>query len=190
MECVAAMMDVQVRGGDGILKELERIAVNARSARVKMGYLATERYPDGTPVAQVAFWQEFGTPGARFPIPPRPTFRTMITKHKGEWGAQLADQLEHGKNSHEALAIMGEVMADELKESVQTADVKELSPVTLMLRKMANRMSGAAVTLRTVYEAIRRVKAGEQGATGTRAKRLVDTGQMQSAPTYTVIDHG
>jgi len=181
-------MDVQVRGGGAIERELERIGRDMRSARVKVGYLESERYPDGTPVAQVAFWQEFGTPGAKFPIPPRPTFRAMLAKHRGEWGSQLAEQLSEGKTSHDALAVMGEVMSGELMHSVQTADVKALSPVTLMLRKMVTRMSGGRVTLRKVYEAIRRVKAGEQGVTGARAKRLVDTGQMQSAPTYEVVD--
>jgi hypothetical protein len=178
-----------VKGGDKLAKVLESIGRNAR-AKVKVGFLAGgATYADGTPIAQVAFWQEFGTPGARFPIPPRPTFRMMIAKHKGEWGGQLGRLLKvDGYDAHHALASMGEVMRDELIDSILHADVAALSAVTLMLRKMRAEDSSLRVTLTTVFEAIRRVQEGESGASGTAARRLIDTGQLSRTPDYEVVD--
>lgn len=183
-------MDASVKWENegAIARELERIGNTVRGARVKVGYLAGATYPDGTSVAQNAFWQEFGTPDARFPIPPRPTFRTMIAKHKGEWGPQLANLLKTGHDSKDALSLMGEVMKDELVDSLLHADVKDLSAVTLMLRKMRDESPGMKVGISTVFQAIQRVRAGETGATGTRAKRLVVTGTLERAPDYLVVE--
>lgn len=174
------------RGGDKMAQVLAEIGSRA-AGRVKVGYLEGATYPDGTSVAQVAAWQEFGTPGALFPIPPRPTFRIMIGKHKGEWGRELARVLRAcGYDGRVALARMGERMKDELVESLLSANVAELSEVTKMLRKMRSDNPGIKMGLTAVFEAIRRVQAGESGATGTAAKRLIDHGVLLRAPAYEV----
>lgn len=183
-----AAVTAKMTGGARAKQVLESIGRTAKGdPYVRVGYLESSTYPDGTPVAQVAFWQEFGTPGARFPIPPRPTFRMMIAKHKKEWGPQLGALLKSsGYSSARALASMGERIKDELVDSVLHAGVKPLSAVTLMLRKMRAENPKLRVNLITVYQAIQRVQAGEKGLAGTGAKRLVDTGVMQRAVAYEV----
>ena len=174
------------RGGEKMGRVLASIGRNATS-RVKVRYLEDATYPDGTSVAQVAFWQEFGTPGAMFPIPPRPTFRIMIRKHSKEWGPELAKNLKASKyDGRTALGRMGESIKDELVDSILHADVAELSEVTKMLRKMRSEDPGMHMGLTAVFEAMRRVRAGDQGATGTAAKRLIDTAVMLRAPAYEV----
>jgi hypothetical protein len=187
-----ATVSAKLIGGQKLSKVLAQISERAggrSGAHVKVGYLAGATYPDGTPVAQNAFWQEFGTPGAQFPIPARPTFRTMIKQHMAEWGGQLARVLKGANyDRHTALGRMGELIKGELVDSLLHADVAPLSAVTLMLRKMRDENPGLRVSRATVFEAIRRVRAGEQGATGTRAKRLVNTGVLERAPDYEVVD--
>lgn len=43
------------------MKALEDIAKRMGGGEVSVGFLANATYPDGTPVAAVAFWNEFGT---------------------------------------------------------------------------------------------------------------------------------
>lgn len=45
---------------------------------VEIGFFDSSRYNDGTPMAAVAAWNEFGTPDAKHPIPPRPFMRKAI----------------------------------------------------------------------------------------------------------------
>ena len=60
------------------LKEFLRKArsAQARSKTVAVGFFSTAKYPDGTPVAAVAAWQEFGVPANN--IPERPFFRRSL----------------------------------------------------------------------------------------------------------------
>lgn len=157
---------------------------------VKVGHLSSSdtshqsTYAEsGVPIAQVAFWQEYGTITA----PARPTFGPMIDKNKAKWGPQLGIALKlTNYDSAAALEIMGESMRDSLTESIVDTPQPALSEVTLMLRKMKDDDSSLVITGRTVAEARRRVLAGEKGATGTRAKPLMDTGEMQRSPDFKV----
>lgn len=150
---------------------------------VRMGYLQDAKYPDGTSVAQVAFWQEFGTIRAQA----RPTFKPMIAAKAPGWGPLLGKQLKaNGYNVKAALAVVGQAMTDELVESIVKTPVAPLSPITLMLRKMKDDDPTLIVTGRTVAIAAARVAQGLPGATGTRAKPLVDTNVMKRAPNFKV----
>ncbi len=66
---------VQRRGG----KKLERVLREAGKGGVSgvaVGFFSTARYEDGTPVAAVAAWNEFGTET----IPERPFFRRALAE--------------------------------------------------------------------------------------------------------------
>lgn len=174
-------------GGDKLKARLAEIAQKVDRARsVKVGFLSGATYPDGTPVAAVAAYQEFGTPNARFPIPPRPFFRTMIKDKSPEWPETIAALLKaDGYDAERALDQMGEVIAGELRESIIDTNEPPLSPVTLMLRRMKADDPDLKVSLRTVYEAIRRVRKGEtSGLSGTGAKPLVESGHLLQS-----VDH-
>lgn len=67
-------------------------------------------------VAQVAFWDEYGSKTS----PPRPFFRNMIRDNSGQWGAQLALALKQsGMDGHKALEIMGHNIKDKLVKSIK-----------------------------------------------------------------------
>ena len=181
----------KVTGGKRAVKVLEHIGANVRKGKfVKVGHLEAKdsghraTYPEtDTPIAQVAAWAEFGTRTE----PARPTFQPMITKNSPKWGPQMGKALKmYDYDSAKALDLMGQRMTDELVESIVETAVTPLSEVTLMLRKMKDDDSSLIVTGRTVAEARARVAAGEKGATGTRAKPLIDTGVLQRNPAWKV----
>lgn len=82
---------------------------------LRVGFLETEKYPDGTPVAQVAFWNEYGTVKA----PPRPFFRQMIEAKSPKWGAALGKNLSAtGYDTTKALSLVGTGIKDQLTQSI------------------------------------------------------------------------
>ena len=76
------MATTRIKGG----KKLDAFLRNAKGARgvgeVEVGFYSTAKYKDGTPLTNVALWQEFGTNGTNGvgKIPERPFFRIAIRK--------------------------------------------------------------------------------------------------------------
>lgn len=176
-------------GGKGLehyLKTLAEKVTNPGTLRV--GFLEDATYPDGTLVAMVAAIQEFGAPAAG--IPPRPFFRYMILNESPTWGEKLANLLDtHGYDARKALALMGEGIAGQLRQSIIDTVAPPLSPITLMLRQMRADDPDLEVTGKTVGEAAARVAAGKE-ATGVSTKPLVDTGVLLAAVDYEVTGGG
>lgn len=110
------MATVGVSGGDKFDKILSEIADQiGNGGLLKVGFFENATYPDGTHVAQVAFWAEYGT--TREPI--RAFFRQMIAAKSPEWGADLAKILQaNGNDLPAALELMGEHIKDQLVQSI------------------------------------------------------------------------
>ena len=101
--------------GGGSLEAALNSRVSASAALVKVGFLEGATYPDGTPVAQVAAWNEYGT--TRSPM--RDFFRSMIRAKGPKWGEELARVLKTtGGDVPKALALMGERISDQLTQSI------------------------------------------------------------------------
>jgi hypothetical protein len=183
---VAKILD----GGDRLKRRLADIARKLdRAGSVKIGFLEGATYPEtGTPVATVAMYQEFGTPGAQFPIPPRPFFRTMIKEKASEWPTAIAALVtDEDYDAARVFDRIGAAVAGQLRESIIDMNGPPLSEVTLMLRSMKSADPNLRITRRTVYEAIRRVRAEKtSGLGGTGAKPLVDDGTLLAAVDYEV----
>lgn len=86
-----------------------------------MGFLEGATYPatgdkPALPVAQVAFWNEFGTKRA----PPRPFFRSTISQESKTWGDKLSKAIVYYKYDGEAaLRAVGLAMKDDITASIQ-----------------------------------------------------------------------
>lgn len=107
-----------MRGGDKFRQRLTELAAQAATAKVRVGIIEQANYDgsDGESVAQVAFWNEYGTAT----IPPRPFFRNTIAQHKDEWPKQAAEMLEvNGGDVRQTLADMGEVVKGQIKMTIQ-----------------------------------------------------------------------
>lgn len=125
-----AAKEVTLTGGDKLAKHLaETMRKLGIAGHVRVGFLENATYPgssknqagklvkhvSGLKVAQVAFWNEYGTTKA----PPRPFFRNMIAKESPKWGDQIGKILKAtGGDSKKALALMGENIKGQLVKSI------------------------------------------------------------------------
>jgi hypothetical protein len=187
------MASVTISGGGRLRARLDEIARSLGTAKkVDVGYMAGAKmigdaYPDHPPVAMVAAIQNFGAPGAS--IPPRPFFTNMVRDNKGDWPESLAEALAvQDYDASRALDTMGQMIGEQLQDSVRETYTPALSPVTVMLRGMRSvggpnfRVTGA-----TVGEAAQRVADGKTNY-GASTKPLIDTpaANLLNAVTHTV----
>ena len=144
---------------DSLSKKLAEIAANAGNKSVSVGFMAGATYPNGTPVAMVAFWNEFGHKGRalgpeahpealaegerRAPehaagAPPRPFFRRMISAKRPEWSGHLKQALIASKgDGAKALALMGEEIQGELIQSINDFVTPPLAASTIRRKGFA-----------------------------------------------------
>lgn len=105
-------------GGDSIAKALSAIG-QKMSGSLTVGFMNGATYTvEGQTVlvAQVAFWNEFGTTTT----PSRPFFRTMIANESPGWGVLVAGAAKHyDYNGETVLKFMGEKITEQLQESIR-----------------------------------------------------------------------
>ncbi|UOO77930.1 hypothetical protein LVJ85_05570 [Neisseria sp. Dent CA1/247] len=105
-----------MRGGDKFKDALRTAVEKAASGKVRVGIIQQSTYEDGQSVAQVAYWNEYGTAH----IPPRPFFRQTIAEHKDEWSDKAAAILRETDGDTQAtLAMMGEGVKGQVVETIQ-----------------------------------------------------------------------
>lgn len=171
-------------GGDLLKKTLAKISGKMKGS-VNVGFLEGATYPDGTSVAQVAFWNEYGH-GGNFPAPPRPFFRNMISEESSTWSGKIARGLKYyDYDAQKVMYVMGEDIKGALQQSISTITEPPLSPTTLMLRKIYGN-NPQEIRARDVLAAQELVAEGETGASGTQAKPLIWTGHLLNSVDYEV----
>ena len=172
-----------VSGGNKLSAALKGLASKLEDATsVDVGFLENSTYPDGTSVPMVAAIQEYGAPRAG--NPPRPYFRSMISKKSGEWPKSVSDLLR--ANDYDAAKTLnqtGAAIKGQLQQSIADLTSPPLSPVTLMVREIVG--PNGTATFADVMEARRRVQAGER-AQGVSDKPLVWTGNLLNSVDYRV----
>jgi len=107
-----------------------RVAETAKkmSGTLEVGFLSGASYSDGTPVASVAFWNEFGTSTA----PPRPFFRNMIEKENRTCPVKAAALAANDKfDGRKILEALGADIEGALKESIVTFTSPGLAASTI-----------------------------------------------------------
>lgn len=118
---------------NNVARKLKEIVDKMGGDTLKVGFLEGSTYPDGTPVAAVAFWNEFGTTSAgEDKQPPRPFFRTMVAEKSPTWPAQMGQLAKvTGYDGPRVLALMGEQIEGDLKESINKFTDPPLAPSTI-----------------------------------------------------------
>ena len=76
------------------------------NASVRVGVLENATYPDGTPVAMVAFWNEYGTRTS----PVRAFFRTTVSEQKKNWVLSVQNLMKMHNNPQQVMGLIGEHM--------------------------------------------------------------------------------
>jgi hypothetical protein len=138
----AASVDAKLIGGDKAELYVRKLGEKLASGEgVKAGFLEGVRYSATHPirgtarkpllVAQVAFWQEYGTKRA----PARPFFRTTIAKKSALWGTILSRGLVYYKmDGAKALAALGTVMQSDIRESIVNWSTPPNAPRTVAIK--------------------------------------------------------
>ena len=119
-----------LQGSDAVMKALEEIARKMGGGEVSVGFMEGATYPEGTPVAAVAFWNEYGVPSHN--QPPRPFFRQMIAAESPTWPgkmAKLAKATDY--DGDRVLALMGEDIKGALQKSINDLQDPPLAPSTV-----------------------------------------------------------
>jgi hypothetical protein len=117
-------------GGDLLKKALAKISGKSKGS-VNVGFLAGATYPDGASVAQVAFWNEYGTTTA----PSRPFFRTMIAKESPGWGVLMMKAMKHyGYDGQVTMQFMGVKLSEELQQSIVSWQDPPNAPATVRMK--------------------------------------------------------
>ena len=159
------------------LKEVIKRLGELEKVEARAGWFESARYDDGTPVAKVALWQEYGVPERG--IPPRPFLRPTIDARTDEWtedAAQVVKGVLAGKiNAEQGMTVIAQKAAADIRQTISRVDSPPLSPITLLLRQW--RKDGKTITGRTVGEAAQAVQRGEH-AQGVSTQPLNDTGYM------------
>lgn len=165
-----------VSGGDALAAKLRELGDKMSKAHeVRVGFLETATYADGTPVAMVAAINNFGAPEAG--IPARPFFSDMIADNKDGWGDSFGDIIKAVDfDAQKALELMGEGMAGQLKMAIEAFTSVPNSPVTDLLKQRFPKRDG--MTFADVLQAHRDVADGKRATPG---KPLIWSGDMRDA---------
>lgn len=124
-----------VKGGvarlNQAIKDLEHLDL-------QVGWFDTAKYDDEeqTPVAQVAFDNEFGVPSKK--IPPRPFFRPTVERFNPEWKSVLAREVKKiidGKaTAKDAMEVLGLIISGQIRYSITRVTTPPIAPITLAYR--------------------------------------------------------
>ena len=150
-------------------KRLHRAMTEFGHAQGKVGYFETAKYPDGTPVASAAYWNEFGV--AEKNIPPRPTMRPAADETKKEWKVTSLRAMKAILNGGETMVSVMEKLCDRcagtIRKNIKTLTSPPLAISTILARQSIKNQNKKVVSL-------------------SLAKPLVHTGLMLDSPTYKV----
>ena len=124
-------------GGKKFIEELKKIA--KKSEELEVGFFPVSTYENGLPVAQVAYWQEFGT----YNIPVRAFFRTTVNSNKYVIGDEFAKQLKHSKfNIDISFKYLGNFLKYKIQEAIEDWDTPANAPITIEGGWMKNKKTG------------------------------------------------
>lgn len=124
-----------VTGGSALERHLNAIKRRlGAGAHVRVGFLEDATYPatkksaKPLPVAQIAFWNEFGTINS----PERPFIRTMVERKSPRWGVSLGNILRANHyDAEKSLALMGEGIKGQLVRSIMDWSEPPNAPSTV-----------------------------------------------------------
>lgn len=143
------MADKVLSGSDGIMKALEDIARKMGEGSVAVGFMEGATYSDGTPVAAVAFWNEFGVPARG--QPPRPFFRNMIAAESHTWPAKMAALAKATDyDGPKVLAAMGDDIKGALQQSINDLQTPQLAESTIERKGFAKPLIDTSQMLNSV----------------------------------------
>lgn len=134
-----------------------------KDAYINVGWFDDQKYADGTSIARVARWNEFGT---RQGVPQRPFLRTTIMENEKKWHELLKTlvqrAMDEDKPIERALRLFGEQVKADIQETILAGGWKPNAKISQEGGWMRNKISGKPFYVKG--------KGGKQP--------LIDTGTM------------
>ena len=141
-----------IEGGERLKEYLADLSKKvSRAGAVKIGFFEGRSYPDknSTPVALVAAIQNFGAPSKG--IPPRPFMSNAVRNNSDSWGPMLGKILPAVDfDASVALGQMGEVIAGEIRKSVDETNDPPLAKATIAAKGFSKPLIDSGLLRRSI----------------------------------------
>lgn len=161
-------MVLKSKGLNKALADVLKKADAAKGKKIQIGVVDVQHYPNGLPVATIAYIHEYGTER----IPARPFFRPTIAAHRKTWADLMRKgfySAMHGKTDIDGVFNqIGLKAAADIKFTISNISTPPLAPATVKARN--RRFSSES-------------KSGNQST-----KPLIDTGQLINSINYRITD--
>lgn len=119
------------------------------NASVRVGVLENATYPDGTPVAMVAFWNEYGTKTS----PVRAFFRTTVSDQKKNWVLSVQNLMKMHDDPKKVMGLIGEHMRGQIVQSINTWTDPPNAPYTVAMKGFNKPLVEHGIMMRSIsYE--------------------------------------
>ena len=167
------------QSGGRRLQKLFKTALRGGVSEVEVGFFSTARYPDGTQVAAVAAWNEFGTKrGGQVHSPERPFFRQAIkAMRRGVEAIQRRGIDPERMVVDQNLANrLGAYAQGQIQESIVSLKTPPNAPATIAAkrRKLHGKKPRTSVGV------------GGNAVSVSESNPLIDSGTMRLAVTWRV----
>ena len=116
------------------------------NASVRVGVLENATYPDGTPVAMVAFWNEYGT--KRSPV--RAFFRTTVSEQKKNWVLSVQNLMKMHNDPKQVMGLIGVHMQEQIVQSINTWSDPPNSAYTIAKKGSSKPLIETGVLMRSI----------------------------------------
>ena len=144
-----------VKGGHKFAAMLKRARSGSGVTGISVGFFRSARYPDGTQVAAVAAWNEFGTSRG---IPERPFFRQALKKVERDVKELLRERMDPQR------MVVTDRVADEAGALVAGAIQKRIrdlrdppnAPATILRKGSSNPLIDTSTMMTAVTWKVKR----------------------------------
>ena len=116
------------------------------NASVRVGVLENTTYPDGTPVAMVAFWNEYGTRTS----PVRAFFRTTVSENKKNWVLSVQNLMKMHNDPKKVMGLIGVHMQEQIVQSINTWSDPPNSAYTIAKKGFDKPLVETALLMRSI----------------------------------------
>lgn len=116
------------------------------NASVRVGVLENATYPDGTPVAMVAFWNEYGTKTS----PVRAFFRTTVSEQKKNWVLSVQNLMKIHNDPKQVMGLIGVHMQEQIVQSINTWSDPPNSAYTIAKKGFDKPLVETGVLMRSI----------------------------------------
>lgn len=124
------------------LKAYKKQAEKLKGKSLEVGFFADDTYPDGTQVAEVAYWNEFGIPEKN--QPPRPFFRQAIADSQSDWIELVRTLIEQGRSIDYVMTALGSEIVSDIQGSIRAFTTPALSPITIAIKRASGKTEADA----------------------------------------------